>query len=70
MKLFSGTSNVKFAELVAKHLHCDLANADIGWFRDGEIKINIEDNVRGEDCFIIQSRADQFVKITTKIVKV
>ena len=55
MKLFSGTSNVDFAKRVARHLGCSIANADIGWFRDGEVKINIEDNVRGEDCFIIQS---------------
>jgi len=55
MKLFSGTSNIEFAGLVANHLSCQIAKAIITRFKDGEIKINIDDNVRGEDCFIIQT---------------
>ena len=55
MKLFSGTSNIEFSKLVAKHLRCPLADACITHFKDGEVKINIDENVRGEDCFIIQS---------------
>ena len=54
MKLFSGTSNSPFSQLVANHLHCPLSNANIGRFSDGEVKLIIEENVRGEDCFIIQ----------------
>ena len=54
MKLFSGTSNTEFSNLVADHLKCPLSKADIGCFSDGEVKLLIEDNVRGEDCFIIQ----------------
>lgn len=54
MKLFSGTSNTEFSKLVADHLKCPLSKADIGCFSDGEVKLLIEDNVRGEDCFIIQ----------------
>ena len=55
MKLFSGTSNLEFSQLVANHLRCHLADASITRFKDGEVKINIDENVRGEDCFIIQS---------------
>lgn len=55
MKLFSGTSNIEFSTLVAKHLGCPLADASITRFKDGEVKINIDENVRGEECFIIQS---------------
>jgi ribose-phosphate pyrophosphokinase len=54
MKLFSGTSNAPFSQLVADHLQCPLSKANIGRFSDGEVKLLIDDNVRGEDCFIIQ----------------
>lgn len=55
MKIFSGSSNFDFAEKVAISMGIELANIDIGKFKDGEVKISVLENVRGEDCFIIQS---------------
>lgn len=55
IKIFSGSSNEPFAQNVVDHLHLSLADADIKKFPDGEIKININESVRGMDCFIIQS---------------
>lgn len=55
MMIFSGNSNRPLAEKVAQHLHIDLGRAQIGRFSDGEIQVEILDNVRGKDAFIIQS---------------
>lgn len=54
MKVFSGTSNPEFSRLVAKHLDLKLSDVKIGRFADGEINVNINENVRQYDCFIIQ----------------
>ena len=55
MKIFSGSSNFDFSEKVANSMGIELSNIDIGKFKDGEVKISVGENVRGEDCFIIQS---------------
>lgn len=55
MKIISGTSNPEFSRKIATFLKVDLCNVAINSFNDGEVKININENVRGEDCFIIQS---------------
>ena len=54
MKIFSGTSNLDFSLKVAKHLNKDLSAVNISRFADGEINIIIEENVRKQDCYIIQ----------------
>lgn len=54
MKIFSGTANPEFAKSVANHLGKTLENVNINRFADGEINIIINENVRQEDCFIIQ----------------
>lgn len=54
MKLFSGSANREFAEKVAIKLGLNLADASVTRFKDGEIKLSISENVRSEDCFIIQ----------------
>ena len=53
--IFTGSANPELASEVSKILGIDISHADIGQFSDGEIKVQIEDNVRGHDTFIIQS---------------
>ena len=55
LRLFSLNSNRPLAEEVAEELGMELGKADITRFEDGEIKINIEESIRGDDVYIIQS---------------
>ena len=55
LDLFTGTANPELANEVAKILDIEISKADVGYFSDGEIKVQIEDNVRGHDTFILQS---------------
>jgi ribose-phosphate pyrophosphokinase len=54
-KLFAGNSNPILAEAVARHLDVQLGKADVGTFNDGEVNVEIHENVRGMDCFVLQS---------------
>jgi ribose-phosphate pyrophosphokinase len=53
--IFSGNACSSLAENVAAHLNLHLGKAYIGSFSDGETAVEIHDNVRGRDVFIIQS---------------
>lgn len=55
MKLFAGNSVPKLAKFIADRLYISLGNAAVGRFSDGEISVQINENVRGGDVFIIQS---------------
>ena len=55
MKLLAGNSNRTLAEAVASHLDLPLTRAQVKRFSDNEIFVAIEENVRGEDIFVIQS---------------
>jgi len=55
IKLFSGNANVELAKEICAFLCVPLGTADIRRFSDGEINVEIRDNVRGVDVFIIQS---------------
>jgi ribose-phosphate pyrophosphokinase len=55
LDLFTGTANPELADEVSKILDIKISKADVGYFSDGEIKVQIEDNVRGHDTFILQS---------------
>ena len=55
MKLVSGNSNIKLAKDISKYLGVELVNATIKKFPDKEIFVEIQENVRGEDVFVIQS---------------
>jgi len=57
MKIISGTSNPKLASEIADVLDIPLTSMDIERFRDQEIFVRINENVRGEDVFIIQPTA-------------
>ncbi len=53
--IFSGNSNVTLAKNICKHLRIKLGNALVGRFSDGEVRVKIEENVRGKDVFVVQS---------------
>lgn len=55
MKLISGNANQTLAKAIAEHLDLPLAEAEFRRFKDNEIFVEIKENVRGEDVFIIQS---------------
>ena len=55
VKLFGGNSNPGLLEQVAEHLGEEPGRAAIGTFSDGEIAVEIQENVRGLDCFVLQS---------------
>jgi ribose-phosphate pyrophosphokinase len=54
LKLFSGNANRPLAEEIAQHLHMRLGDADVSRFSDGEVYVQINENVRGQDVFVIQ----------------
>jgi ribose-phosphate pyrophosphokinase len=54
LKLLSGTANPGLAEEIARNLGIDLCRLHLGRFADGEISVRIEENVRGNDVFILQ----------------
>jgi len=55
LKIFSGSSNAALASAVCKYLEIPLGGSEIDRFPDGEKVIRVEDDVRGRDCFVIQS---------------
>ncbi len=52
--LFTGNANRPLAEAIARYLHTQLGKAHVGTFSDGEINVDIGENVRGRDTFIVQ----------------
>ena len=57
MKIISGNSNIPLAESIATHLGMELTKANIKRFSDQEIWVEIQENVRGEDVYVIQPTA-------------
>src|SRR6185503_1897136 len=55
MKLLAGNSNRSLAQAVASHLDVPLCRAQVKRFADNEVWVTIDENVRGEDVFILQS---------------
>ena len=54
MMVFSGNANLALSDGIVKKLNMRLGMASVGRFSDGEIAVEIEENVRGKDVFIIQ----------------
>ncbi len=54
LMVFTGNANPELARLIVDHLDLPLGTATVGQFSDGEITIEIAENVRGKDVFIIQ----------------
>lgn len=55
MMVFTGNANPVLAQEVATHLGIELGRADVGRFSDGEIMLELLENVRGRDVFVLQS---------------
>ena len=55
MKIITGGSNQPFAQRVAEHCFTELVPADLNRFNDGEICVEIKENVRGKDVFLVNS---------------
>ncbi len=55
LMLFAGNACPGLAQSIASHLRLSLGKATVGRFSDGEVMIEIEENVRGRDVFVIQS---------------
>ena len=58
MKILSGTSNLKLSKEISKQLKLKLVNTNIKRFSDGEIYIEINENIRGNSVFVIQSTSN------------
>ena len=58
MKVLSGTSNIKLSKDIAKQLKLKLVNSNIKRFADGEIYAEINENIRGNSIFLVQSTAN------------
>jgi len=54
MMIFTGNAHPELARDIARHLQISVGNAHVGKFSDGETQVEIEDNVRGQDVFLIQ----------------
>ncbi|HVQ74221.1 MAG TPA: ribose-phosphate pyrophosphokinase [Candidatus Binatia bacterium] len=54
LKLFSGNANRGLAEEIAQELRLKLGDADVSRFSDGEVFVQINENVRGQDVFVVQ----------------
>ena len=58
MIIFSGTAHLELAKSICSYLDMPLGGAKVTNFSDGEIQIEIDENVRARDIFIIQSTCD------------
>lgn len=54
LAIFSGNAHPELAKSICKYLKVKLSNALVGRFSEGEIRVKINDNVRGKDVFIVQ----------------
>ncbi len=55
MMVFAGNANPQLAQRIVDHLNLPLGKAHVGTFSDGEIIVEIMENVRGRDVFVVQS---------------
>lgn len=55
LMVFAGSANTHLASEIAGHLNISVGRSKVGRFSDGEIMVEILENVRGRDCFILQS---------------
>jgi ribose-phosphate pyrophosphokinase len=55
MMVFTGNANPELAQKVASRLYLSLGKAKVGKFSDGEIAVELNENVRGKDVFVLQS---------------
>ena len=69
--VFTGNANPELAQKVASRLYLSLGKADVGKFSDGEVAIEIMENIRGRDVYLIQPTcaptADNFVELLVMV---
>ena len=58
LAIFSGNSNPVLAKKICDYLNLPMGNAKVKTFSDGEIQIEIDENVRSKDVFLIQSTCE------------
>ncbi|MBI3617237.1 MAG: ribose-phosphate diphosphokinase, partial [Candidatus Omnitrophica bacterium] len=54
LAIFSGNANPELAKAICEHLNVSLANVLVARFSEGETRVEIKENIRGKDVFIIQ----------------
>jgi len=57
LKVFCGNASVSLSQGICAHLGCPLGKANVGTFSDGEVRVQIGENIRGKDVFIVNSTA-------------
>jgi len=71
MMIFTGNANRPLAEAIANHLSVPMGKATVDRFSDGEVQVEIEENVRGRDVYIIQPTcaptADNFMELLVMV---
>jgi ribose-phosphate pyrophosphokinase len=71
LMVFTGTANPDLAQKVVKHLDISLGRADVGRFSDGEVAVELLENVRGRDVFVLQSTCqptnDNLMEVLTMV---
>ena len=58
MKVLAGTSNIKLCKSIARQLKLKLVNTNIKRFGDGEVYVEINENIRGNSIFVVQSTSN------------
>jgi ribose-phosphate pyrophosphokinase len=58
IRIFAGRSGRPLAELICRHLDLPMADAAVEMFPDGELIVKVNEDVRGRDCFVVQSTSD------------
>ena len=58
MKLLAGNSNLNLSKKISKYLKSKLVNSNIKRFSDGEVYVEINENIRGNSVFVIQSTSN------------
>lgn len=69
--VFSGNANPTLAQAIANHLNLPLGKASVGRFSDGEVRVEIMENVRNQEIFLVQSTcrpaADNFMEMLVMV---
>lgn len=55
LKIFSGNANLPLAQAIVDHMGIKLGDMNVGRFSNGEIRVDINESVRGADCFVVSS---------------
>jgi ribose-phosphate pyrophosphokinase len=67
LMVFTGSANPLLAHSVVRRLNIPIGHATVGRFSDGETMVEVQDNVRGKDCFVLQSTSaptnDNFMEV-------